>query len=117
MVGGIPAFVRRWSDPIKVHASAADESAVAGQGRIHRLKLLFAREAGFSLMELIVVMAIMLIVIGAITDSFTSASRSEINVTNRQQAQEDARLAVSRLRSDLHCAYYVQSVSEHTDVT
>ena len=96
-------------------AFAADECGVTGRTLSERLRLRLAGETGFSLVELIVVMAIMLVVLVAITGSFTSASRSEVNVSLRQQAQADGRLALDLLRRDLRCAYYVQSISQNRD--
>jgi len=55
-------------------------------------------------METLVVMTILVIVIGAIADGFTSASRAETDQTRRADDQEAARQALDRLRRDIHCA-------------
>ena len=65
------------------------------------------REAGYSLVEMITVMAIMSIVLGGITQVFTSASKADIDMSNRFQAQQNTRLALDKLRADTHCAYDV----------
>jgi prepilin-type N-terminal cleavage/methylation domain-containing protein len=65
------------------------------------------REAGYSLVEMITVMAIMSIVLGGLTQIFTSASKADIDMSNRFQAQQNARLALDKLRADVHCAYDV----------
>ncbi len=75
-----------------------------------RLRRLIRSESGFSLVELIVTMAIMLTVIAAITDTLTSGARSEANVAQRIQAQSDARQALALMREDVNCAYKVQAV-------
>ncbi len=67
------------------------------------------------LIELIIVMAILTAVLGAITISFTSATRSETNVSHRQQAEANARAALTRMREDIHCSYYVQAVAPNRD--
>src|SRR5437879_4784882 len=61
-------------------------------------------QAGYTLMETLVVMTILVIVIGAIADGFTSASRAETDQTARADDQEAARQALDRLRRDIHCA-------------
>lgn len=61
-------------------------------------------QAGYTLMETLVVMTILVIVIGAIADGFTSASRAETDQTRRAEDQESARQALDRLRRDIHCA-------------
>jgi prepilin-type N-terminal cleavage/methylation domain-containing protein len=65
------------------------------------------REAGYSLVEMITVMAIMSVVLGGLTQVFTSASKADIDMSNRFQAQQNARLALDKLRVDTHCAYDV----------
>ncbi len=65
------------------------------------------REAGYSLVEMITVMAIMSVVLGGLTQVFTSASKADIDMSNRFQAQQNTRLALDKLRTDIHCAYDV----------
>ncbi len=67
--------------------------------------------SGITLIELIVTMAILLIVLTAITATFVSGTRAESNVQKRVQAQSDARLALARMREDIHCALGVQSLA------
>jgi prepilin-type N-terminal cleavage/methylation domain-containing protein len=61
-------------------------------------------QAGYTLVETLVVMTILVIVIGSIADGFTSASKTETDQTARADDQEAARLALDRLRRDIHCA-------------
>jgi prepilin-type N-terminal cleavage/methylation domain-containing protein len=61
-------------------------------------------QAGYTLMETLVVMTILVVVIGAIADGFTSASKAETDQTARADDQEAARQALDRLRRDIHCA-------------
>lgn len=75
--------------------------------RMDSCRLLLRRalgEAGYTLMETLVVMSILLIVIGALADGFTSASRAQTDQTARADDQEAARQALDRLRKDIHCA-------------
>jgi prepilin-type N-terminal cleavage/methylation domain-containing protein len=68
-------------------------------------------EAGFTLTELLVVMAILGVVLAALTAVFTSAVKSQTDQTNRTQAQQDARLGLDKLRREIHCASNVTTPS------
>lgn len=59
---------------------------------------------GFTLVELITVMAILSIILLGLTTSMVSGMHSEVTVANRQAAQANARLAIDRLLLDAHCA-------------
>lgn len=61
-------------------------------------------EDGFTLIELLVSMAILLIVLTAITDAFISGTHAQNAASNRVQVQSDARQALDKMRDDLHCA-------------
>jgi prepilin-type N-terminal cleavage/methylation domain-containing protein len=67
-------------------------------------------EGGFSLIEMVVVVTILGMVLGGITTVFISGSRAQLQVNDRFQAQETARLALSAVRQDVHsaCAAYVK---------
>lgn len=71
----------------------------------HRLSPRFAAcERGDTLIELIIVMIILLVIIGAFADGFASVSKNEIDQTNRASDQQSARQALDRMRLDIHCA-------------
>src|SRR4051794_9035276 len=59
---------------------------------------------GFTLPEVLVVVAILGIVLAGLTQLFTSALKAQTDQTRRANAQQDARVALDRLRRDLHCA-------------
>jgi prepilin-type N-terminal cleavage/methylation domain-containing protein len=61
-------------------------------------------QAGYTLVETLVVMTILVVVIGALADGFTSASKTQTDQTARADDQEAARQALDRLRRDIHCA-------------
>jgi prepilin-type N-terminal cleavage/methylation domain-containing protein len=61
-------------------------------------------EGGYSLIELLTVMAIMGIVMGGLTQIFVSGSKAEVDMNVRFQAQLNARLALDKIRRDVHCA-------------
>jgi prepilin-type N-terminal cleavage/methylation domain-containing protein len=75
----------------------------------HRLRLRLADESGFSLTEMLIVLAILGVVLAGLSQLFTSAMRSEVNQAKRFQAQQEARLALDGLRREIHCANKITS--------
>lgn len=61
-------------------------------------------EHGFTLVEMLATLAILLVVIGALVDGFASASKTEIDQIAAANDQQAARQALSRMRLDIHCA-------------
>ena len=59
---------------------------------------------GFTLPEMLVVLAIIGIILAGITQLLTSALKSQNDQTNRTQAQQDARLGLDKLRREIRCA-------------
>jgi prepilin-type N-terminal cleavage/methylation domain-containing protein len=59
---------------------------------------------GYTLIELIVVLSIFLFIVTALTRLFTSGAKAELDMNRRFQAQQEARLALDRMRRELHCA-------------
>lgn len=57
-----------------------------------------------TLVELLIVMALLLIVIGALADGFVSVTRAEVDQSNRADDQQRARQALDQMRRDIHCA-------------
>jgi prepilin-type N-terminal cleavage/methylation domain-containing protein len=70
------------------------------------------RRDGYTLIELIVVLSIFTIVVTALVQLFTSGARAELDMNRRFQAQQEARLALDRMRRELHCA---SSITPGTD--
>jgi prepilin-type N-terminal cleavage/methylation domain-containing protein len=68
------------------------------------LRRLRRDEGGYSLIELVATMAILGIVLGALTNVFVTGSHAELDMNKRFQAQQNARLALDRVRTDIHCA-------------
>jgi prepilin-type N-terminal cleavage/methylation domain-containing protein len=67
------------------------------------LRRRFASERGYSLIELLATMLIMGIVMSGLTTLFVSGSNAEVDMNRRFQAQQQARLALDRVRRDGHC--------------
>jgi type II secretory pathway pseudopilin PulG len=61
-------------------------------------------ESGYSLFEAIAVMAILGTIVGAMTTLFVSGSRAQVQMNERFQAQNNTRLALDRMRRDVHCS-------------
>jgi prepilin-type N-terminal cleavage/methylation domain-containing protein len=71
---------------------------------IERVRSLLRGEEGYSLVEMLTVMVIMSIVFAGITDVFVSGSKAQADQDNRFQAQLGTRLAMDKIRKDIHCA-------------
>ena len=68
-------------------------------------------EGGYSLVEMLTVMVIMSIVFMGITTVFVSGSRAQTEQDRRFQAQLNTRLALDKIRRDIHCASDVSPTS------
>ena len=73
-------------------------------------------EGGFTLVELVVTMALLGVVLSAVTAVFLSGSHAELNLNTRFRAQEAARMALTALRKDARNAC-VANVVSGTSVT
>jgi prepilin-type N-terminal cleavage/methylation domain-containing protein len=68
------------------------------------VRLRLRGEAGFSLIEMLTVMVIMSIVFTGITTVFVAGSKAQADQDRRFQAQLATRLALDKIRKDIHCA-------------
>lgn len=73
-------------------------------GLTRRLRARLAAEGGFTLPELLVTMAILLIVVASLASVLVQASKSEIDANKRFTAQVQDRTALDKVRRELHCA-------------
>jgi prepilin-type N-terminal cleavage/methylation domain-containing protein len=78
------------------HAGA--RRAIAGR------RICLESDAGFTLIELVVTMAILLTVVSVLTGALISATNTEADLNNRFQTQEQARQALTKLTREIHCA-------------
>jgi type II secretory pathway pseudopilin PulG len=79
------------------------DAAVTGRPP-SRLRAQLRSTEGFTLIELIGVMIILIIILTAVTTLFVSGSRAQVDLNERFQAQTEARVAVDRIRHEVHCA-------------
>jgi prepilin-type N-terminal cleavage/methylation domain-containing protein len=79
--------------------------------RSRRLRALVSPEGGFTLVELIMAMAILLIVVASLSAVLVSATRTQVDANKRFQAQEQARTGLAQLTRELHCASSVTQTS------
>ena len=74
-------------------------------------------ENGYSLIELLTVMAIMGVVLSGLTSIFVSGSKAELDMNKRFQAQSAGRLALDKIRRELHCASTATSTGSTVTLT
>jgi prepilin-type N-terminal cleavage/methylation domain-containing protein len=72
--------------------------------RLARLRQGLADERGYSLVELLAVITILGMIVGSLTTVLVSASKGELDMNRRYRAQEHARMALDKLRREVHCA-------------
>jgi prepilin-type N-terminal cleavage/methylation domain-containing protein len=75
---------------------------------------LLREDRAYTLVELLTVMAILGIVLGGLTTVFASATNAEADMQNRYRAQQAARLALDKLRREVHCSQSGSPVSTPT---
>jgi prepilin-type N-terminal cleavage/methylation domain-containing protein len=73
-------------------------------------------QRGFTLIELLISMVVMVTVVTSLTTLFVSGSRAEVDMNRRFEAQEQARVAIDRLRREVHCADLV-TVTSASNIT
>jgi prepilin-type N-terminal cleavage/methylation domain-containing protein len=70
-------------------------------------------EGGFSLVELLVVMAILGVVVGGIVTLFAAGINADADQNRRYSAQSDARVALDKMRREVHAACSVSNPSTY----
>lgn len=87
------------------------------KGLVARLRGRLAEDGGFTLTEMIVVMAILGVVLAALTQLFMSGSKAQADMSNRFSAQQSARVALDGLRREIHCASAVAGTPPTSSIT
>ena len=86
-------------------------------GRCVRRLLPLRGQSGYALTELLTVLVILTIVLGGLMALFVSATRAEVDMQKRFEAQQEARLAMDALRREVHCASAVTPTVPSPTVT
>lgn len=76
-----------------------------------------ADDQGLTLVELLVVTVLFGVIIAAVTTLFVQATNAETDLNNRFQSQLSARLALDRLRREVHCASSVTPAGPASSIT
>lgn len=74
-------------------------------------------ERGYSLVEMLTVLVIMGVVMTSLTTVFVQASNSESDMNNRFQAQLASKLALDKMRREVHCASVATPAGSSSSVT
>lgn len=82
-----------------------------------RLRRLALCERGYTLVELLQVTAILSVVMTGLTVLFVQATNAELQMNKRFQAQQEARVAVDRMRREIHCAKAVTPAGNSSSIT
>ena len=82
-----------------------------------RLLRRLGRERGYSLVEMLIVMSILGVVMGSLTTVFVQASNAEFDMNARFQAQLTGRLALDKMRREVHCASVATPAGSASSVT
>jgi prepilin-type N-terminal cleavage/methylation domain-containing protein len=70
---------------------------------------LIREEGGYTLVELLTVMAILGVILGAIVTLFTAGINADADQNRRYQAQQDAKVALDKMRREGHSACTVSA--------
>ena len=81
------------------------------------LRRLATCERGYTLIELVQVAAILSVVLTGLTVLFVQATNAEFQMNERFQAQQSARLAVDKMRRELHCASAITPTGSAASIT
>jgi prepilin-type N-terminal cleavage/methylation domain-containing protein len=75
------------------------------------------RQRGYSLVEMLIVLSILGVVMAGLTTLFVQASNAELDMNNRFQAQLNARLALDKMRREVHCGSIATPAGSSSSVT
>ena len=81
------------------------------------LERLRREESGFTLIELITVLGMLVIVMTALSYALIAASKAEEDMNRRFASQINARIALDQLRREIHCASAVTPTGASATIT
>jgi Tfp pilus assembly protein PilW len=85
--------------------------------RLRRALKHLRNERGTTLIELLTVCLILSTVLGALITAFVAGSTAELDLNRRFQAQLNARLALDKIRREVHCASAVSPQGPSDTIT
>lgn len=85
--------------------------------RLAKLRRGGGHEAGYSLVEMLVVLTILGVVLGGLTSLFIQGSNAELDLNKRFEAQLTARVALDKIRREVHCATVITPTGASTTIT
>jgi prepilin-type N-terminal cleavage/methylation domain-containing protein len=71
---------------------------------VTRLLRALRQSRGYTAVEVLTAMVILGIVLGGLLTVFVSSSNAQVEANRRFQAQQNARMALERMRREVHCA-------------
>ncbi len=86
-------------------------------GRLAAARSRAATADGYTLSEMLVVLAILGVILAALTQLLVSATTAQADMSKRFDAQQNARIALDRLRGEIHCATTVAGTPPASSVT
>jgi type II secretory pathway pseudopilin PulG len=81
------------------------------------LRALLRSERGFTLVEALASMSILMTVMAGMTALMVSGTKTEVELNRRFQANTEARLALDKLRKDVHCSWNVSPAGTSATIT
>ena len=82
-----------------------------------RLRERLRDERGFTLVELLTVLAMLVIVIATLSSVLIEANNADLEMTRRFGSQVNARIALDKLRREIHCASSVSPTGTSSSIT
>ncbi|MFN2469360.1 MAG: hypothetical protein ABR521_14675 [Gaiellaceae bacterium] len=74
-------------------------------------------QGGYTVVELLIVLVVLGTILGSMTALFVSASTAEIEANNRFKAQQNALLALDKIRREAHCASAITPTGSTSSIT
>jgi prepilin-type N-terminal cleavage/methylation domain-containing protein len=81
---------------------------------VARMRRRLGAQRGYTLVEMLTVLLILGVVMGGLTTVLTSATNADAEMNNRFQAQQATRLALDKLRREVHCSSAATPVATTT---
>ena len=82
-----------------------------------KLRRLAVCERGHTLIELLQVTVILGVILTGLTTLFVQASNAELDMNRRFQAQQGARVAIDKMRREVHCAKAITPAGNSAAIT